>query len=343
MFWKNKIIILLILTFSFSSLASEQTIMLTDEETRLLQSIKYKDKRLESVKLESSDSPGRYNNMMKMMYNNNGIISIPMSPTADILKVKMCYKSPLMIELGESIGGTISSITTSSKAIVDFKEVKGKRKVIFSLVNKIDKTWENTFWIERSIDKKDYILKIFAEKCPLSKTQEYMSKIILEEKKGLHSKQSELLSPADYMAKITKGTPRDNLRYSFKVNALTSHSDSTWHSISVSIGYKEMPKNTINKDGDIYIKTPEFQVLDYNRIITIDSKATLLPESSILESRKSGIPVHRFNLMVNLTKRYIYEMKYVYLLIQFEDFHKLIKLPVRKLFEKSIKDKNYRI
>lgn len=331
---------------------------LTEEEQRIFDSIKNSDPRLSEIapsirSKEQEGSPERYNSQLRVYRDTNRIISLKMSPN-DEVNIKFCYKAPVMIEFGETIRSKIERIEMSNRKVIDSKMLKGNRSVLVSMIESIEKltetegkessiggSWETRMWVERSSDKQDYVFNLIGEKCPLNGKMKYPSKVIIEDREGNNSKDNKLLIPTDYITELTKNTLRDNTRNGFKANGMATLPNSIWHSISVSLSFKELPINIRKKDENYYVKMPKFIVLDSNKEFEIQHKLEHLNYSSKRETQERKIPVSRYNLKLQITKKYIYEKKYIYVIVLFEDeeYHQFVKIPVKDLYEQRIDKK----
>ncbi len=319
---------------------------LTPEEQSILNSIKHKDIRLSSIKSATNeDAPDRINSKLKVYTDSNRIIRVKMSVNDETI-VKFCYKSSVMIEFGDSMS-KLENVEISNDKIVQAKMLKGNKSIMIGLTESIEKltgetgsglggNWETTMWVERSSDKQDYVFKLLPEKCPTSGLMPYPSKIIIEDREGNNTQEDRILLPTDYIVELTKGTPRLNNKNYIKVNGFTTKPNSLWHSLSISVGHKDPPTNIKQKGNDLFIKKPKFIFLDSNKQFLIKSRSEFLSTQSLLETNKELRPTSRFNIMIELSKKYIFEKKYIYMILQHEDenYHQFVKIPIKKLFEK---------
>lgn len=353
------ILILLVAMSSFAQDAKKQNFVqeLTPQEQMIFNQIKNKDSRLEGIKLNGVDlTPGdRFNSKLKVYNDNNRIVRLKMSVN-DVLTTKFCYKSPVMIEFGNSVRTKIERVQISNRKIVDAQMLKGNRDLLISMVTSIEdlakedeailnSAWETTVWVERASDKEDYVFKFIAERCPSNGIMPYPSKIIVEERTGTSSPDDNLLISSDYITELTKNTERRNGRNYFKVNGFDSRPNSIWHSMSVSIGYKNLPKSIKKVDGRHMIKKPKFIVLDSNKQFEIKNSSNFLKYSSKKETDVTGVPTSRYNMMLQLTKKYMFEKKFVYMIVLYEDedYHQFIKVPIYDLYKKFMEKKNEKV
>lgn len=334
-----RLLAVLFLIFNFKLYAK----VISPEDEKILEQIRKSNtiKPLEKKKNKKDN----FNKKARVVRDDSRILTESMSVN-DRMDVMVCYNNPVIIKMGDTIDDQVNAVYIGNNKFFSAKKLEQNPRAVLVSVNEpiTEKNgqFQTILWIERQGNKRSYIFNIIAEKCPDQGILPYPVEIIVEDKQGIVSKNQRILLSSDFITEITKGLPLDNSKNEVRVNGMITSANSDYIALGISLlfDYGKIPKR---------IKKPKFIFLDSLKLRIIDSKAEYLTYSSVSETNKlkeTGNNLHalRFNLMLNSSKKYIYERKYVYALIVHEDlgYYQMVKIPLKELHD-NLKNKGLEV
>lgn len=319
----------LLLIVSFSIHAK----VISSEDEKLLEQLR-QSKEIKPNK--KGDKKDNFNKKARVVRDDSRILTESMSVN-DRMDVMVCYNNPVIIKMGDTIDDKVNAVYIGNNKFFSAKKLEqNPRAVLVSANEPITQKngqFQTILWIEREGNKRSYVFNIIAEKCPSKGILPYPVEIIVEDKQGIVSKNQRILLPSDLITELTKGLPRKNSSNEVRLNGMLASANSSYVALGMSLLF---PHGKIPKK----IKKPKFIFLDSLKVRTLESKSEFLKFSSIGETNKlkdSGENVHalRFNVMLNVSKKYIYERKFAYVLILFEDlnYYQMVKIPLKDLHD----------
>lgn len=325
----NYLALSLILSLSSVSVTAKS---LTKEEEDILKKIK--QNQLSPI----SKKKDRFNKKVRVVRDDSKILRLPISVN-DRVDLMICYNSPVVIKFDDSLKDEIVAVYSGNSKVYDVKKLPHNDKSV--LVTLIEEPVEDgnfavPLWVERKSDNRSYVFNLISEKCPTQGILPYPVEIIIQQKTGVVSKNQRLHIPSDLIYLIAKDNKRDNNRNFVRANGIMMTANSSFMGLSLSVIMKGLPKGKLLKDKNaISMKQPRFVFLDSLKVRTIESDTMYLRDPSIGETNINKLPTARFNIMLRLEKKYIFERKFVYVMIVFDDenYYHIAKIPLIDLYE----------
>ncbi len=305
---------------------------LTPDEERLLKMMREQNGKVNVV---NESKKQRFNSKLRVVRDDNRIMKVPMS-IKDRVDLMTCYNSPTIIKFGESVDHKVNAVYLGNHKFFAAKKLEQNEKaVLISMTKPLDKgNFQTTLWLERTGDKRSYVFNLIAEPCPSKGILPYPAEVVIEDKLGVVSKNQRLMIPSDLIMELSKGMPMKNDANFIRVNGLMATANSSFVGLSISIILKNTPGAKDSK-GNPIIKKPKFVFLDSLKVRTIDNDSKYLEHSSKGESKINQLSTLRFDTLLNVDKKYIFERRFVYLMVLFEDlgYYQLVKIPLKDLHD----------
>lgn len=272
----------------------------------------------------------RINESFALLSDDKRVVTITMSVN-DVIKTQMCYNSPLRIAFDPLFEDKMGAPILDDSKVAKAQVLEDKRSVLVSMneaaIIKADEVWRTGIRIVRASDSRAYYIQIDMIACPEGDI-DFPREIIIKDK-GLKEYKDSTMLPEDFISTLTYGLPRVNNENPANVYGGLPTENANWVLLGVSIKIR----NPLRAKAKF-----EFIVLDNQQLEIINSDVKFIPTSSMFASDTTGIPTLRYNIMVNVNKKYAIEKDIINLLIidHDEKTHQHLKIRLKNLyFEKG--------
>jgi len=286
---------------------------LSKDERNLI--LKGKHHGRKALSLSSSQDLKSSNSKRKKYYNPNLIISrndpriatVHMSPD-DTIDTKICFGHPIRIFLADENDQVMMAGVSEKKIFFDASVSEDKKSVVVMLKKELkpNEIWPGYVSIQRK-DGKSYNINLIANACPLEeKMGLYPQEIRIHPLDKTSRLNSPFLNSEQFIAELTKAYPRRHI-HQVKIGLLRAHSNYT----KIHIPF------TLILQDDPFREKWNFEVhfIDSLQVQKFKSTTEFLKYSSLKKSRINHSLTFDFNSKVSVSKKYIKEREFVYIVI----------------------------